>query len=382
MIICSHRRIHTEVIIVLCCILPFLAFAGIKHAVNPSDSDLARKWAVQPWIPGFCEVEDVGIAYRGNCKTDVMNTGENANEFRFAECMGPDEEMYVNAHMQKAWQQSEAGMCAARGDQIFHIVHNDVDTKEALSDMDTAKPSDCHNLYLPWALLRFDRMTATLLEREILNRTSHSPKRCAYQFGASLPSLTADWEDITEMVEFLQSERDSYHSGGRGKVQCWALKSDDCVVTYMDQRTLVGGTKSRVTLWVVSSVLCGILVAGLVIYVFILFLRHPQASYDHCAILCAVCAACFAFCAACTNPQRRRREPPGGFHHSLPTQDPDCVTQDPKAQDTRDTLVPEIPLTDRIRRAMTASMSQFTPQMSSRQLGGNLRHNAGSDFVE
>lgn len=382
---------RVEVASVCCCMFALLACVGIINALNPSGMHLVQKWADKKWIKGHCQVEAVGIAYRGNCHTDVTLTMTTYN--RFKECMGLPQKLGVNVKdTWKKWQHSQAGACAARGDLAFQMDTGEVFTGNdegeiigrssfpSFSEDPRSLPNaleerflpgariDCHNNYLPWALLHIDRDLMSLIpgtDRFVAgNNGSAGIKRCAYEFGASQPSLSGDWEEIMDMVTTLRQERDSLAHGGVGKVACWVLQSDDCVVAFMDQRELVAAAQRRNTLSTVSGLLCGTLAVTAMLLACCWHLREQG--------WCHRCPETFMSVVCC--------EPPGGFHRPLPTQDPDGI-------------VPGIPLTDRVRQAVTAAAanlrnSDLTPGTpvtvwSTREVQHNMaaEHNMAADFL-
>lgn len=201
---------RVEVASMCCCMFALLALVGVINALNPSNMHLVQKWAAQSWIQGHCEVEAVGIAYRGNCHTDVTLTMTNYDQF--AECMGLKEKMGANVKQAlQEWHHSEAGVCAARGDNVFQMDTGAILTDEekeadgiigrsslptftkALTDPRTLPNAlqerflpgariDCHNNYLPWALLHVDRSLISLVD----NGTQHGMKPARMNLG--LPS--------------------------------------------------------------------------------------------------------------------------------------------------------------------------------------------------
>mmetsp|Transcript_32736 Transcript_32736/g.90408 ORF Transcript_32736/g.90408 Transcript_32736/m.90408 type:complete len:380 (-) Transcript_32736:12-1151(-) len=282
-----HHKVEAAASLAL--LFAFLTAIGIVFCVDPEDLQEARKWAKQPWVESFCTVEDAGIAYRGNCDTDATLT---MVEYRdFAECMGPDMGTLDVTEVHLAWEASAPGRCALRGNDAFAGAAGPArrlgssayrpehaPPRRRLDSVYRPKFA-CHNSFLPWAVVRAPNASG-----------GKGVPRCAYEFGASRPSITGDWLSVRRTLEHLRRAR-----GVRGGVVCWVLGHDDCVVAFHDRRLL----EERA-------------------------LRERDRVRMH-VTACGLLAALLASCAARWHCQKQGLWPsqPRGYHMPLPTAEPD-----------------------------------------------------------
>lgn len=227
----EHRK---ELAAALAGLFSVLAALGLFFCVDPQDLRAARRWADLAWRESLCAVEDVGVAYRGNCGTDVtvvMTRGED-----FAECMGPRHGLGPG-DARGAWAATAPGRCARRGDAAYAA------PGRRLGQPYRHEPIVCHNSYLPWAVLRLPNSSA-----------GPGASRCAYEFGAARPSITGDWPSVLRAAAHLKRAR-----GLQGGVLCWVLEADDCVVAFRDQRALTGQERGERDFVRAHSAVCGAL---------------------------------------------------------------------------------------------------------------------------
>jgi len=209
----------------------------------------AREWRDQRWRQLACTIEDVGVAYRGNCDTDVELKMTQYTGFK--ECRGPAETVDSEAVERKAWDDMAAGRCAGHGDRDFwydtgHTGGEDQSAEELeeeeekewrhgrrllalIRERKLFSPPiqinriSCHNAYLLWAAVQVP----------FLNESLSSSHGCAYEYGASAPSVSADWAGVRIMMDTLQAAHQR-----RDTVACWVLDDDACVVAFRSEQAL------------------------------------------------------------------------------------------------------------------------------------------------
>lgn len=274
----------------------FLGLVGLSLSLGPRDLVMAREWRDQRWRQLKCTVEDVGIAYRGNCETNVeLMTGIGADYRNFQECRGPSETKSSEAEKRKAWNGMPAGLCAIDGDRDFwsDTEHYDepkenpaeleMDEEEELGterrllapELATAAGRQlfrmriksqsvqgassllCHNGYLLWAAVRVPLLNATSPSNSAMsppNLSSPTLGRCAFEYGASAPSVTADWGAATRMMARLQSARQTQNS-----VDCWVLHDDACVIAFHSGQALADAMHSKYKNTTRGAYCCGLI---------------------------------------------------------------------------------------------------------------------------
>jgi len=360
----THRK---EVSFGLGSLFAMLAFVGVLNYIDPEDLHNAEKWEKQHWVEAPCDIEQAGIAYRGNCHMDVTLMMTRYN--KFAECMGPEETSVNAPAIFSAWGKSEAGRCAAIGDDAYRRhtgkqVNNPYPAElpptveppagegavavaarrlpgagdgaavgsyndgsrvaAALRPQDLAArflPGaniDCHNNYLPWALVK------------VMNESNYTnQRRCAYEFGASAPSITGDWDAIMHLYHRLKGEKET---------TCWVLTDDDCVVAFEDQHLLTQRERRRNKLVIISGIICGTLAV----------------------IMLAV--GCVWNCR-----ERGRCPLPTSMVGSLPAiRGYEPVPQEPGA-------TPQVPLSERVRHIMSVVASRFDEETPTASGASTLR---------
>lgn len=231
-------------------ILALLGVVGLVLSVSPRDLSFAREWRDQRWQQLACTVEDVGVAYRGNCDTDVELAMTQFTSFK--ECRGPSETVHNEAVERKSWDAMAAGRCAEHGDRDFWYdtghTGGEEESPEELEEEEEeewrhgrrlfAPPLErklfgpltqsierirCHNAYLLWAAVQVPLLNASL-------PSSHG---CAFEYGASAPSVSDDWAGVRAMMDTLQA---AYQR--RDSIACWVLDDDACVVAFRSEHAL------------------------------------------------------------------------------------------------------------------------------------------------
>lgn len=301
-----------EIAAALALVLGVLSALGILMWADQRDLTSAKSWARQPWIESSCTVEEVGVAYRGNCDLDVTLVRTAYQDF--AECMGPHHRLGdVNA-MKDEWEQTPPGLCEERGNLFYQgsQVHPNKAKTRRLAWYRPERVS-CHNSFLPWAMVKLANTTG-------VGGTS----RCAYQFGASLPSIIGDWDSTVLSMGRLQSMR-----GHQGGSLCWVLGSDYCVVAFRDQRALARQLLGERSFATTNWILC----AGLAALLSLLALRWQLQEHGACPL------------------------PSGGYHMALPTSE----------------LEPEELLSERVRQILGAAAGRLTETTPSASGNTTLR---------
>lgn len=385
-----------------CLLLYFLDARQINHD---------KRWADLPWIATSCTVLDVGVAYRGTCRLDTSFIAAPRHDF--AECAGPaDAEggKQDREAVRRAWLRTAAGQCATLGDRDYRATKPpaaagadgeelsdeglDTTSAEVAGDdfgfsrrlrgdgvagdvagssrrlRDEAPQRDdgngtnatsaeaagedvgvgqrlrdeegtlalpwrrrlvngfrprtqaqlCHSAYLVWAQVRPANAAKLEAPRE----------RCSYRFGASAPSITADWDDAARQLAALKARRH-----GQQALPCWRLRDGDCVVASSPLEELAAEQREGAR----TAKTIGFALAGAAA------LLALAGGYLHCQD-----NGCCGMA------------PPGGYHISVPTGDPDdafvCTVAAPSCGG---------PLSDRVLgivRAAAARLGDATPTTS------------------
>lgn len=84
---------------------------------NPKGLRDAERWAALPWVETTCHLKDVGIAYRGNCRTNVENSMTDSST-KFEECAGAIDPQFLAKGIKK-WDLTDAGRCALDGNAFY-----------------------------------------------------------------------------------------------------------------------------------------------------------------------------------------------------------------------------------------------------------------------
>lgn len=305
----AHR---TEIAAAFAVLFSVVTAIGAVFFASPKNLRFAEKWADQNWVKSSCTVEEAGVAYRGICQIDVSIIMTRYQ--RFAECQGPSESAFDAEVAFRNWEHnSEAGRCATQGNDDYRSATGQAATVDEtdltlnarrLIPIQVVQPNmpnhlDCYNSYLPWAVVRLSN-----------DSTGGSEIRCAYEFGASAPSVTGDWSKANTLYAQLKQNRDVQQP-----TPCWVLRDDDCVVAFHDQAMLTRQEHGNMQL---------VQVSGMVSMVF--------------AVLCALAACRFHL-------QDRKLGTSGGYHQKLATEDPYEIAK--------------VPLTDRVARAVQAAASRL-----------------------
>lgn len=300
-----------EVALVVAGIFFLLCMVGVQNLFVATSLVRQEAWAKEEWEELPCRMVNAGIAYRGSCDRDVTLTMVRYKHF--AECMGPKEKLEQNAAVVMEWEKTEAGLCAERGDATYRAetgapVDMEAEDRRLQAGGIGGKRIQCQNTYLPWALV------------EVHDASGLAKRHCAYQFGATQPSLTGDWHVINELLDRLEHAPDQ---------TCWRLKSDSCVLAFEDQVVLVRAEQGENRILVVSGAICGGL-AFLAALLACAFHVHDNNYYD-----------LFG--------------PPSGYESALPCDDPHFMG-------------PEAPLSDRVRNLVAAAaprLGESTPRSAS-----------------
>mmetsp|Transcript_122307 Transcript_122307/g.273249 ORF Transcript_122307/g.273249 Transcript_122307/m.273249 type:complete len:393 (+) Transcript_122307:16-1194(+) len=317
----AHKK---EVAGALALLFALLAVVGGIFCSDPQDLEYAKNWANRDWMESFCAVMDVGVAYRGDCHMDVTLM---MTEYRdFHECMGPRETVDDPVEMRDEWDTTAPGRCAVRGDMAYlgrdvtkyHEGATESRGRRRLQDDGGEENSPprmlirsfspnrlvCHNSYLLWALVSLPNTTSA--------GASGTEERCAYTYGATDPSITGTWSQITSTLKKLK-EAEAL-SGG---VRCWVLSNDDCVVSFKDFRLLINQELHEHSLVRMSGVVCGVV---------------------------ATILAAMALRWHCLEKAFGDSEIPAYYHTALPTSEPE----------------PEAMLSDRVRQIMSVAAAHLT----------------------
>lgn len=274
----------------------FFGLVGFGVALSPHDLVMAREWQDQRWRQLTCTVEDVGIAYRGNCGPDAELTTTGYSQFK--ECRGPSETIANRDKKRKAWDAMPAGRCAELGDQDFwrdtdhydkpkkNPAELEMEEEEELGterrllapalppavgrqlfrpkmrirsqNVDSGPPVLCRNGYLLWATVQVLLTSApTSAGTPLPNASSPTPptsRGCAFEYGASAPSVTADWAAVTGMMSWLQSAHRR-----RVSLDCWVLADNPCVIAFHSRQMLVDAKRSRYRNMERGASCCGVL---------------------------------------------------------------------------------------------------------------------------
>jgi hypothetical protein len=211
-----------------------LAFLlGISSIVVFNSADMrANRWFKRDWRAEICMVEDVGVAYRGDCH--LQQTSYVTSNQEFAECAGGWESDSNAARVEQDWKNTMVGKCAIRGNRDFHTVGglNEKSAAERSLQWTTARLPrhrlNCQDSYLPWASVSVSNGSG------IIGSVTKSQRRCAFEFGATDPSVVGNWDDIELLLSRLRMYRRS-----RSPIDCWVLHGDSCIVALTQERLLV-----------------------------------------------------------------------------------------------------------------------------------------------
>lgn len=132
------------------------------------------------------------------------------------------------------WHETLAGKCAARADYSFRETFHKRRRlgQERLDTFDERRLHlhthtefspvrvECTNSYLSWAKVWLKNSTHNVSEI-----------RCAYQFGATIPSITSAYGEVETLHKQMKK-----HVDGQDLVRCWQLYADACVVAFTDLR--------------------------------------------------------------------------------------------------------------------------------------------------
>lgn len=229
----------SRAVLMLSCSVTLLVLGLVSFAYcqTPTDLNFAQDWENQKWTHLDCMVQDVGIAYRGNCHMDVSVQMTKYTSFK--ECMGPRESEGNAESVRMQWDGSAAGRCATQGDRDYlldtgHEVRPgengeelEKDARGRLRRLQFSAPvisnlpnrMECHNSYLLWSTMSVPGGIG---------------RRCSYEFGSSAPSITGNWKTISRMKRHLHDALAT-----NSNVSCWILADDDCVVAFHDEQVLI-----------------------------------------------------------------------------------------------------------------------------------------------
>eukprot|EP00429_Kryptoperidinium_foliaceum_P004722 CAMPEP_0176010848 /NCGR_PEP_ID=MMETSP0120_2-20121206/4983_1 /TAXON_ID=160619 /ORGANISM="Kryptoperidinium foliaceum, Strain CCMP 1326" /LENGTH=358 /DNA_ID=CAMNT_0017343699 /DNA_START=1 /DNA_END=1073 /DNA_ORIENTATION=+ len=327
------HQYQKEMVVFLCLVCTVLAVCLLLYFLDSRQVNHDTKWADLPWVASSCVVKEVGVAYRGTCRLDTSYI--SAPTHHFAECDGPADSLGGKdgrQEVRRAWLRTEAGQCAMMGDRDYHsaeaLVNGqysdtagdglDTTSEEITGDdfgfsrrlrqeapalsgasagfrlasrrlvgaiVPRTRSQLCHNGYLAWALVLLANVSGQATEAPV------SRGRCAYRFGAPAASTTADWDEAARHVEFLKA-----HVLEGKALRCWRLRDDDCVVASSPLRELAAEQREGAALAMKLGV---VLSFGALLLAAIGGYLHFQDN------------GCCGFA------------PPGGYHSSLPTGDPD-----------------------------------------------------------
>eukprot|EP00928_Gymnodinium_smaydae_P064643 TRINITY_DN47923_c0_g1_i2.p1 TRINITY_DN47923_c0_g1~~TRINITY_DN47923_c0_g1_i2.p1 ORF type:complete len:430 (-),score=91.66 TRINITY_DN47923_c0_g1_i2:149-1438(-) len=196
-------------------------------------------WASRPWEEARCEVQAVGVAYRGTCAEGAtMNMVSDAAYL--SECVvhgskrRPDSSTCAKAgdHAYRSGSAGEAARSAEESAKSKSELQQEAAALAEFARINThhkrrlfgyqEDARSCSNAYLPWAKVRVvppsDAPTSESL--------------CAYRYGAAAASLEYKWDGASGIFNRLQDvERSS------GRLKCWTLPGEDCVVSLEDVST-------------------------------------------------------------------------------------------------------------------------------------------------
>lgn len=182
----------------------------------------------------------------------------------FAECMGPRENGDDLIAVRQQWGQTDPGKCANQANQDYDSRRLALAARASSASsaatgplVDGAAPKrnlfapagginrlKCSNSYLPWASVRVHNISGL----------SPSDLRCAYEFGAPEPSINGDWENVLAMTDKLRMQ-----SSAPQGTRCWVLVSDDCVVSFHDEKLLTMQEQGENQMIKNSGIICGVL---------------------------------------------------------------------------------------------------------------------------
>lgn len=264
-----------------------MALVGLGLSLSPHDLIMARQWRDQQWRHQTCTIEDVGIAYRGTCGTDVELMMTDSSHFR--ECRGPAESTETESKERKIWNAMPAGRCAKMGDKDFWYDTEHYDKpKDDPAELEIQEEEElgterrlfenafmsaaprllfrpklritsqtvnsgpgrlCHNGYLLWAAVNVLIINSTSPSSTAIAipNASHG---CAFEYGASAPSVTADWAAVTAMRTWLQSARE---------LDCWVLDDDACVIAFHSGQVMLDAKGEEYKNMKRGATCCGIL---------------------------------------------------------------------------------------------------------------------------
>lgn len=351
----QQKEIAIGVSILFAVLTIFMAF----DCLDTRDALQTKGWVNQPWVESSCTIENVGVAYRGTCQLGL--TLRMTRFGHFGECQGLSDMTGDPWTVRQSWEHSTPGQCDERGNLVYWSRTVGVDTagsavqaaadaaerqqeqeeaEEAVADADSddddfldddleitrrlqyvaPRRRNCHNGYLPWAEVLVANASASST-REI------SPDaHCAFQFGASAPSITGDWRAIVDMLAPLRSALNA----GR-QIRCWTLAEENCVVAFNGASLLTDKAKAGATL---ARLLCGIFAASSLLAAALAGHWHGR---DHgcCGII-----------------------PPEGYDSAV------CTYEDSPHEDGA------VPLSERVRSmvdVVTTRLGELTPAASSRE---------------
>mmetsp|Transcript_6161 Transcript_6161/g.15041 ORF Transcript_6161/g.15041 Transcript_6161/m.15041 type:complete len:429 (-) Transcript_6161:47-1333(-) len=292
-----------------------LALCLLFYCLDSQEVKHDTQWAGLPWLKTTCAIKDIGVAYRGTCSFDTsLVTGtENVD---FQECLGPPDtngNSQDRLAVQREWLRTSAGQCAEMGDADYRTssarkppssrgsdggdgmdmtsetvaaggggLDLGMDRLRRLRVISPRTPSrGCSSSYVPWAVVSVRNATVP---------ARMSPLRCAYRFGAVMPSITGDFGQVSRSLDDLRS---SWMS--KQEVPCWKLAFDDCIIAFDEISSLVDAERAGGLL---ASRLCGgfgFLAVGLAVLAAVLHWMDTgacwcipwgfsSAGYQHCAI--------------------------------------------------------------------------------------------------
>lgn len=223
------------------------ALIGALYWWFPDDLIQDRVWASRPWVEMPCLVESTGIAYRGNCE---LNTTLRMTTYElFQECLGPNETSTHRLAIERQWEETPPGLCAARGDLAYEEAREGSIRRRLWGHVEIPFRVECHNAYLLWAAVR------------VMNGSdiSSSEQHCAYEYGASNPSISGEWEDIVDKRKHLQLKAVQNEA-----MPCWVLASeaqvaDACVIAFSNIRKVIELAREEESLMKKTGIACTVL---------------------------------------------------------------------------------------------------------------------------